>query len=99
MNDCIFCNIIAGSVPAEKIYEDTQTFAFMDIHPTNRGHALVIPKAHYKDLFDLPEKEFCALAATAKKLSPAIAKAVGAQGINIMMNNDVAAGQFVFHAH
>ena len=99
MNDCIFCKIISGSIPSSKIYEDDTTFVFLDIRPTNRGHALVIPKEHYKNIFDTPEETMCALIKTSKKIASGVKSAVGADGINVYMNNDPAAGQVVFHTH
>jgi len=99
MNDCLFCKIVAGDIPCEKIYEDEDTFAFLDIHPINRGHALVIPKIHAENIYDIPREDFCNLMETVRQLAPAVKDAVNADGINIGMNNDGAAGQLVFHAH
>jgi histidine triad (HIT) family protein len=99
MSDCIFCKIVEGGAPSEKIYEDEHAVAFLDIHPTNRGHTLVIPKKHYRNIFDLPGEEFCRVVTAAKKIAPSIIKAMAAHGINLIMNNDEAAGQIVFHAH
>lgn len=97
--DCLFCKIVTGEVPSHKVYEDESTFAFLDIHPINRGHALVIPKAHYRNIYDIPKDAFGELMQTVKLLAPKIKQAVGADGINIGMNNDEAAGQLVFHLH
>lgn len=99
MNDCLFCKIVAGATPSEKIYEDEDTFAFLDIHPINRGHTLVIPKAHYANIYEAPEEVFARLMHTVRFLAPKIKQAVGADGINIGINNDKAAGQLVFHLH
>ena len=99
MGDCIFCKIIKGEWKTEKIFEDEHTLAFLDINPNNRGHTLIVPKKHYRNIFDLPEEQFAAMAQTAQKLSPAIRDAMGAEGINLAMNNEAAAGQLVFHAH
>jgi histidine triad (HIT) family protein len=99
MLDCLFCKIIAGNIPAEKIYEDESTFAFLDIHPINKGHTLVIPKKHASDIHDIPSLDFCATMETARQLATRIKQAVNADGINIGINNGHAAGQLVFHAH
>lgn len=99
MNDCIFCKVISGDTPSYKIYEDEKTFAFLDTMPTNKGHVLVIPKEHYKNIFDTPEDIMCALIKTSKKMASIVKQAVGADGINVYMNNETGAGQIVFHTH
>jgi len=99
MTDCLFCKIASGEVPSFKIYEDDVVYAFLDINPVNLGHALVIPKKHHKNLYDLPDETLSHMARETKKLAAAIKEAVSADGINIMMNNDPAAGQIIFHAH
>jgi histidine triad (HIT) family protein len=98
-NDCLFCGIITGEIPSEKIYEDETTFAFLDIHPVNRGHTLVIPKTHATNIYDIPRGDFCNLMETVRHLAPLVKQTVNAAGINIGMNNDSAAGQLIFHAH
>lgn len=99
MNDCLFCKIIAGEIPSEKVYEDENSFAFLDIKPINPGHTLLVPKKHFTNLYEMPDEILANLAPTIKKLAIAIKKAVSADGINIGMNNDPAAGQLVFHSH
>ncbi len=99
MKDCIFCQIVTGDAPSYKIYEDEHTFAFLSIHPNNPGHTLVIPKNHYENIYELPEKDLTYVMNTTKKLSIAIKKALNADGINIAQNNDKAAGQVIFHSH
>lgn len=99
MNDCLFCKIAAGATPSEKIYEDEDTFAFLDIHPINRGHTLVIPKVHYANIYEAPDEIFVKVMRTVRFLAPKVKQAVGADGINIGINNDKAAGQLVFHLH
>lgn len=99
MNDCLFCKIIEEDIPSAKVYEDKDTFAFLDIKPVNPGHTLVVPKKHFHNLFDIEDAELCAVMKTTKKLARAIKKALSADGINIEMNNDPAAGQLIFHAH
>lgn len=98
-SDCLFCKIISGDVPAASVYEDEHSFAFLDIHPINPGHILLIPKKHYENLTTMPDELLAHMAPVIKKLAIAAKHAVGADGINIGMNNDLAAGQVIFHAH
>lgn len=97
--DCIFCKIAAGEIPSNKVYEDGDIVAFLDITPVNPGHTLVIPKQHCENLLDLPEEALCALAKAVKKIAPAILTATGAKGFNLGLNNGQAAGQAVNHFH
>lgn len=99
MNDCLFCKIITGEIPSTKVYEDETVLAFLDIHPVNIGHTLVIPKTHYTSLYETPDEILAHIIAVAKKLSIAIKGALTADGINIEMNNDAPAGQVIFHTH
>ncbi len=99
MDVCIFCKIIKGEISANKVYESKNALAFLDITPTNPGHVLLIPKKHCENLYDLPNETLKQLALILKKIAVAIKKAVGAEGINIGMNNEKAAGQIVPHAH
>lgn len=98
-SDCIFCKIVEGGLPAYKVYEDSSIMAFLDIFPIHPGHTLVVPKKHFVDIFDTPEKELQGIIAAAKKISPAVMKATKADGINIGMNNKPASGQVVMHTH
>lgn len=98
-SDCLFCKIVRGEIPSEKIYEDEHTYAFLDIHPINKGHALVIPKIHAENIYDISSENFCTLMETVHRLAPIVKAAVHADGINIGINNGHAAGQLVFHAH
>lgn len=95
----IFLKIINGEIPSTKIYEDEHTYAFLDIKPNNKGHALVVPKAWSRNVLDIDETTFLHMARTAHKLARAIKEATGADGVNILMNNEPAAGQEVFHSH
>ncbi len=99
MDDCVFCKIIAGTIPASVVYEDERTFAFLDIRPNNKGHVLVVPRAHHADVHALPDDDLCAIARTGKRVAQALTRAVAAEGVNLIMNNGAAAGQIVFHAH
>lgn len=97
--NCLFCKIVSGNIPAEKVYEDEDTFAFLDIHPINRGHTLVVPKSHHANMYEIPESLFAKVMRTTHVLAPKIKNAVGAHGINIGINNDGPAGQLIFHLH
>ncbi len=97
--NCIFCKIVRGEIPAEIIAETGDTLSFVDIQPANFGHSLVIPRAHYSDIFSLPDELVAKLFQEAKRISVAVKEGVNAEGINIYMNNGSAAGQVVFHAH
>ncbi|OGY49241.1 MAG: hypothetical protein A3D39_03025 [Candidatus Buchananbacteria bacterium RIFCSPHIGHO2_02_FULL_39_17] len=99
MSDCIFCKIVAGQIPAAKIYEDDKVLAFLDINPINPGHTLVIPKIHFSNLTQTPVEVSQNLIMVIKKISPAIMKGVGAQGFNLGLNNGSIAGQIIFHMH
>ncbi len=97
--DCLFCNIIAKKFPAVFVYEDEKVAAFLDIKPVNPGHTLCVPKAHFANIFDVTEETFCDVAAATKRIALAIRAAVDADGINLIVNNDRAAGQLVPHIH
>jgi histidine triad (HIT) family protein len=95
----IFSRIVSGEIPALKIYEDQETLAFMDINPASRGHALVICKDEYPDLFSIPPATLVAAMRTTQQVALALRNIVQPDGINIIQNNGVAAGQTVFHFH
>lgn len=97
--DCIFCKIIAGTIPCAKIYDGGGVFAFLDIAPVNKGHALVVPKAHYATLLDLPADLGREMLTALKAVGGAVMAATGASGLNLGMNNFESAGQIVHHAH
>jgi histidine triad (HIT) family protein len=96
---CIFCKIVHKQAPASIIYEDEKVMVFLDLRPLNMGHTLVIPKVHYIDIFDTPEKELTQVHKIAKKVTNAIKKATDADGISIIQQNGKAAGQDIFHLH
>ena len=99
MTDCIFCKIINGEIPSTKIYEDKETYAFLDISPTNPGHTLVIPKRHSENFQEMTQNEIMAVFATAQQVAKAVVAGVNAEGYNLGMNNGKVAGQIVMHAH
>lgn len=96
---CIFCKIVAGEVPANKVYEDDETIAFLDIQPVNPGHTLIIPKYHFENVYTTPVLTWVRMQMTTQKMALAIKHATDADGINIIMNNETLAGQVVPHAH
>ncbi len=98
-NDCLFCKIITGEIPSEKIFEDDFAFAFLDIRPVNPGHTLVVPKQHSTNIYDISKVDFGKLMERVHLLASTIKRAVESDGINIGMNNENAAGQLVFHTH
>ena len=99
MHDCIFCKIVVGEVPSEKVYEDETTVAFLDISPVTKGHVLVVPKKHYKDFLEASLEELQTCIATIKKIAPKLLVALEADGFNIGLNNGEASGQVVKHLH
>lgn len=99
MNDCIFCKIIAKQVPADIIYEDDHVISFLDIKGLNPGHSLVIPKNHHENIYAFDADTAHQVFTVVPVIARAIKQAVAADGINIGMNNEIAAGQAVFHAH
>lgn len=99
MRDCIFCKIINGKIPAEKLYEDKDTFIFLDINPNTPGHSLIISKKHFRDFLDTPDDVLCKMTVITKKFTPKIIKSLGAEGFNIGVNTGKVAGQVVEHVH
>ncbi|MCS7251746.1 MAG: HIT family protein [Thermoflexus sp.] len=99
MNGCVFCAIVARQQPAEVVYEDEQTMAFMDIQPANPGHTLVIPKRHAATIFDIDEEDAAAVMRTTVRVARAIRKALAPDGLNLVQSNGRAGGQEIFHLH
>lgn len=97
--DCLFCKIVAGEIPATVIAEDDRTIAFMDINPATRGHALVIPRAHARDLHDVDPEDLKAVAAAAQDVATRQRDRLGADGVNLLNSCGSAAWQTVFHFH
>lgn len=96
---CVFCRIVAGTIPCFKLYEDDETLAFMDINPVHDGHCLVIPKAHYPTVFVLPAEAFAAAGRTAIKIATAVNAALAPDGLNLLQSNGPGAAQSVPHFH
>ncbi|HEQ8831119.1 TPA: HIT family protein [Streptococcus pyogenes] len=99
MENCIFCSIIQGDIPSSKVYEDEQVLAFLDISQTTKGHTLVIPKQHVRNLLEMTAETASHLFARIPKIARAIQSATGATAMNIINNNEALAEQTVFHAH
>ncbi len=95
----IFEKLVSGELPCAKVYEDEETFAFLNIKPNSIGHTLVITKKPYRNIFDLPTESAKNLFASVKKISMAIRKAINCDGLNIVINNEKAANQVIFHIH
>jgi histidine triad (HIT) family protein len=98
-DDCIFCKIIAGELPAEKVDEDEHTLSFMDINPWTRGHALVIPKQHATDIHEISDESLARVLSAAKRLVGKARENLGADGVNLLNSAGAAAWQTVFHFH
>ena len=99
MSETIFQKIIAGEVPADKVYETDRVLAFLDINPVHKGHTLVIPKVVVQDIFTLTDEDASHLMRAIVLVSRAVRKATDAPGVNVISNNGAAAGQEVFHLH
>ena len=97
--DCIFCSIVAGDIPATTVYEDEEVLAFMDIAPINPGHTLVIPKQHYRNIYDIPTEVGGKIMQAAVLLANAIRTALNTDGLNLVQSNEAAGFQTVFHFH
>ena len=97
--DNIFAKILRGEIPSEKLYEDEDTYVFMDIMPRADGHMLVIPKAPVRNMLDATPQQLAACLATVQKLSKAAMAAFDAEGVTIQQFNEAAGGQEVFHLH
>jgi histidine triad (HIT) family protein len=99
MSDCMFCNIAAGAMAAERVHEDERTVAFLDLFPAAEGHVLVIPRAHADDIHGMDPVDLAACAETARLMAGRVSGALGADGVTITQSNGRAAGQTVFHYH
>ena len=97
--NCIFCKIANGEIPSVTLYEDEDFPVILDLGPATRGHALLLPKEHYRDLFELEDEVAAKVLVRAKRIAKKKKKALGADGFNLVQNNGEAAGQTVFHFH
>ena len=98
-DNCIFCKIANGQIPTRSIYEDEDFNVILDASPATKGHALILPKEHYADVYELDETIASKVFVLAKKLATKMTKALGCDGFNIVQNNKEVAGQTVFHFH
>ena len=99
MENCIFCKIINGELPSKTVYEDDSFKAIMDIMPSAMGHVIVVAKNHAEDIFEMSEEDLSKAMIVARKVARAVKDATGCDGVNLLQNNGVAAGQTVFHFH
>lgn len=97
--NCLFCSIIAGNIPCEKVFENEHAIAFLDIHPNNPGHTLVVPKKHFENLLETDDDVARELMSIVKKIAPQIITAVGAEGFNTGINTGATSGQVIMHTH
>ena len=97
--NCIFCKIANGEIPSKTLYEDDMFRVILDLGPATRGHALILPKEHYADLYELPEETACDVMRVAKKMAAKMRERLGCEGLNLVQNNGDLAGQTVFHFH
>jgi histidine triad (HIT) family protein len=97
--DCIFCKIVAGELPSEIVREDEHTVAFMDINPWTRGHALVIPRSHSRNLYEVGEDDLRHTSSAAKQLALRMRERLRCDGVNLLNASEPAAWQTVFHFH
>lgn len=98
-DDCIFCKIAAGEIPSATLYEDEDFRVILDIEPASKGHALILPKEHFANLYELDDAVAAKALVLAKKMITKLTDILGCEGYNVVQNNGVSAGQTVFHFH
>ena len=98
-NNCIFCKIANGEIPAATVYEDEDFRAILDLGPASKGHGLILPKQHYANIYEIDETVAAKAFVLAKKMAGKMTKALNCDGFNVVQNNGTAAGQTVFHFH
>ena len=97
--NCIFCKIANGEIPSTTVYEDDDFRVILELSPASKGHALILPKEHYANLYELPDEAASKVLIVAKNVVAKMTKALGCDGYNLVQNNGEAAGQTVFHFH
>lgn len=97
--NCIFCKIANGEIPSKTLYEDEAFRVILDLGPASKGHALILPKNHYANLYELPEEDAGAVMKLAKRMAAQMTERLGCEGFNLVQNNGELAGQTVFHFH
>lgn len=98
-DNCIFCKIANGEIPSRTLYEDERYRVILDMGPATRGHALVLPKEHFENLYEIPDEWAAGALAAAKKVAGLMKDKLGTDGLNLVQNNGAAAGQTVMHFH
>lgn len=98
-DDCIFCKLANGVIPTNSIYEDEDFNVILDLGPATKGHALILPKEHYANIYEIPEETAGKVMILAKRLATKMTERLGADGFNLVQNNNECAGQTVFHFH
>lgn len=98
-DNCIFCKIANGEIPTATLFEDEDFRVILDLGPATKGHALILPKNHFANLFEIPEEVEAKAFVLAKKIATKMKKVFACDGVNIVQNNGIAAGQTVFHFH
>ena len=97
--NCIFCKIANGEIPSKTLYEDEDFRVILDLGPASKGHALILPKNHYANLYELPEETAGEVMKLAKRMAVQMTERLGCEGFNLVQNNGELAGQTVFHFH
>ena len=98
-DDCIFCKIANGDIPSKTLYEDDEFRVILDLGPATKGHALILPKDHFANLYELPDETAAKVMQLAKKMAAQMTEKLGCDGFNLVQNNGETAGQTVFHFH
>ena len=96
---CIFCNIVEGSIPSSKVYEDDDVLAILDLSQTTLGHTIVMPKKHYDNFLEMPQNEYANLMAKVQEVAKLVITKLNANGCNILINTNAIAGQTIMHTH
>jgi histidine triad (HIT) family protein len=99
MSDCVFCRIVAGTIPSTRVYEDEQCIGFMDLGQVNPGHVLIAVKKHAANLFEMEEAQAAAVGRACVRIASALKTAFAPEGLSVYQANGKAAGQTVFHYH
>ena len=99
MDNCIFCKIANGEIPSATLYEDEDFRVILDLGPASKGHALILPKGHWANIYELPDDVAGKVMVLAKKMATKMTEALGCDGFNLVQNNGETAGQTVFHFH
>ena len=99
MDDCIFCKLANGVFPTNTLYEDEDFRVILDIEPATKGHALILPKKHFANIYELPEEHAAKVFKVARNMAVKMKNALEFDGFNVLQNNGEAAGQTVFHFH